>query len=888
MESFQQRFALGHESNIIHMRFGPDRSSWQSGVSMRSFWASIVLCAVAASGSQPTRAADPLWFQRDVLPILADHCYACHGGDDATREANLRLDHRESAIADRDGKHAIVPGQPEQSELWRRITSSDPSEVMPPPKTGRTLSDGQRDLLRRWIAEGANYEPHWAYIPPRRVEPPVVPGASSEIDRFVRARLSQEGLSPSQPADRPTLIRRVTLDLIGLPPTPLEVDAFVNDPRGDAYERVVDRLLSSEHFGERWARWWLDLAHYADSDGYLQDFPRPSAWRYRQWVVEVFNRDLPFDRFTIEQLAGDLLPAHAHGEWATVQQRIATGFFRNTLSNREGGADLEEFRVRQVVDRTVTVGTVWLGLTIGCAECHDHKFDAISQREFYQLYAFFNGLDEVNIDAPFPEEVEPYRNAKAEYDRKRTELLAPVAQALAELQSDWERRLLDAESNPSADFAWQRALEVLGLTWGQGEGEGQLEGVNIIKTPPEHRTPDERERLLDYYLANAPAVHDARLAEIKASELRTKLSALKAELPKVSRAPTVCQTKQSRPTYVHVRGDFRRRGEQVSPLTPAILPPMPDSDEHPRLAFAKWLVSPGHPLTARVTVNRLWQELFGRGLVPTSENFGVRGEFPSHPELLDWLAIEFAQNDKWSMKGTLRRIVLSDTYQQSSQVRPDLELRDPANRLLARQARLRLSAEAVRDSILACSGLLNRNVGGPSVKPPQPESVTKEGFDNKWETSRGADRYRRGLYTFLQRTSPFAQFVTFDFPDTTRSCTRRERATTPLQALNLLNDPYFFEAARALARRVWNESPPDGPQRLERAFLITLARPPRPEESERMLRFLERQKSLFHSNAEAARMLLRDVGYDGDMAEGAAWVALCSALFNLDEFITRE
>jgi hypothetical protein len=742
----------------------------------------------------------------------------------------------------------------------------------------RTIALGLIVLCGPAWAIGDEASLHWAYIPPRQVAPPVSPENPPAIDRFVRARLAEEGIEPSPPADRATLIRRVTLDLIGLPPTPLEVDAFVSDQRTDAFARVVDRLLASEHFGERWARWWLDLAHYADSDGYLQDFVRPAAWRYRQWVVEAFNRDLAFDQFTIEQLAGDLLPN------ATTQQRIATGFLRNTLSNREGGADLEEFRVRQAVDRTTTVGTTWLALTIGCAECHDHKFDAITQREFYELYAFFNNVDEVNIDAPLPEEAEAYRAAKVEHDRKRAELVAPVEATLAELQADWERRLMDAETNPNADFAWQRALEVLGLVWGQGQGEGQLEGINIIKTPLEKRTPDQRARLLDYFLANAPEVYTAKLNEIKASELRAQLEALKAVLPPVTRAPTVVESNQQRPTHVHLRGDFRSRGEQVAPGTPNVLPPSGAAD---RLALARWLVSPDHPLTARVIVNRLWQELFGRGLVATSDNFGVRGEPPSHPELLDWLAVEFVRNG-WSVKEALRTMVLSETYQQSSNTRTELVERDPANRLHARQTRRRLSAEGVRDAALAVSGLLNRTVGGPSVKPPQPESVSKEGYDNKWVASTGPDRYRRGLYTFIQRTSPFAQFVTFDFPDTSRVCTRRETANSPLQALNLLNDSVFFEAAHALATRVWNETRGDDAKRLNRAFLITLARQPSPEERERLLAYLDHQESIFDAEGGTAGELLQDTGSDEISAERAAWIALASVLLNLDEFITRE
>lgn len=842
-------------------------------------WLSVAL-ALATSSSSFGADRAKVGFNRDVLPILAENCFACHGFDKDKRKADLRLDQREVALADRDGIRAIVPGQPKESELWLRIESKDEDEVMPPSKTGKELTAAQRDTLRRWIEQGAAYEPHWAYAPPKSVAPPAVRGSTSPIDRFVRSRLAAEGVNPSAEADRPTLIRRLSLDLTGLPPAALEVDAFLNDARPDAYERVVQRLLASPHFGERWARWWLDLAHYADSDGYLQDFLRPVAWRYRQWVVDAFNRDLPFDRFTIEQLAGDLLPA------ATTAQKIATGFLRNTLSNREGGADLEEFRVKQVVDRATTTATAWLGLTVGCAQCHDHKFDAISQREFYQLYAFFDQADEVNIDAPLPGEREPWERARTDYDRKRGELLAPLAGELAGLQAEWEKRLLDAETNPNAEFAWQRALEVLGLVWGQGEGEGQLEGINIIKTPVERRTPDERDRLLDYFLKHPPALHQARFKELKIADLVAKLEVLKKNLPRITRAPTLAQTTQSRTSYVHLRGDHLRRGETVKPGTPAALPAFNPGNPADRLGLARWLVAPENPLTARVTVNRLWQELFGRGLVATSENFGVRGERPSHPELLDWLALEFQR--RWSVKDLLRVIVTSQTYRQSSQARPELAARDPNNTLLARQTRLRLSAEAVRDSALAVSGLLTPTIGGPSVRPPQPESVSKEGFDNKWDASLGADRYRRGLYTFIQRTSPFAQFVTFDLPDTSRSCTRRERSNTPLQALNLLNDPVFVETAQALAARVRREVAGGDAPRLDHAFRLTVARPPTPAESTRLLAYLGQQKALFVADETAARELLHDPAFEGEPADQAAWVTLASVLLNLDEFINRE
>jgi hypothetical protein len=694
--------------------------------------------------------------------------------------------------------------------------------------------------------------------------------------------LAQMKIAPSPETDRATLIRRVTLDLTGLPPTPLEVDAFINDARGDAYERVVARLLASEHFGERWARWWLDLAHYGDSDGYLQDFIRPVAWRYRQWVVEAFNRDLPFDQFTVEQLAGDLLPE------ATLSQRMATGFLRNTLSNREGGAELEEYRVHQVIDRATSVGTTWLGLTTGCAQCHDHKFDAISQREFYQLYAFFNEADEVNFNAPLTGERGPWEAAKKEHDRKRAELLAPVAAKIAELQAGWERRILEAEVRPGVDFAWDRTLELLGLQWGQSLGEGQLEGLNIIKTPLAQRTQDEKDRLLDYFLKSMPAAYTAKAKDLKLSELRGKLDELAKQVPPVTRAPGMTKARAQRATHIHVRGDFRRAGEMVQPGTLAALPALPAGGPPDRLALARWLVSPKHPMTARVVVNRLWQELLGRGIVATSENFGVRGERPSHPSLLDWLATEFTRNG-WSVKSMLRQIVMSQTYRQSSTVRPELATIDPLNRLLARQTRLRLSGEAVRDSALAVSGLLARTIGGPSVKPPQPASVSRDGYKNLWEPSAGADRYRRGLYTFIQRTSPYAQFVTFDLPDTSRSCTRRERSNTPLQALNLLNDPAFIEAAQALSARVVREAhASDDKSRLEHAFMLTLGRVPKEEETKRLLDYLRQQRAIYGDDAVAALALLQSKDKPAGTSGDAAWIALCSVLLNLDEFINRE
>ncbi|QDT97138.1 PSD1 and planctomycete cytochrome C domain-containing protein [Gimesia aquarii] len=846
-------------------------------------WLAIVATVMMVLIQDRSSIAQEVRYNRDVLPILAENCFTCHGFDKTKREAGLRLDSEKGALATLEsGSRAIIPGKTGQSALIQRIFTKDTDLLMPPKESGKQLTADQQETLRRWVKQGARYEAHWAFIPPKYQEPPKVTGVDHAIDRFIQTRLAQEKITPSPEANRSTLIRRLSLDLIGLPPSPLEVDAFVNDRRTDAYERVVDRLLASEHFGERWARWWLDLAHYGDSDGYLQDFLRPVAWRYRQWVVDAFNRDMPFDQFTIEQLAGDLFPN------ATVSQRTATGFLRNTLSNREGGAGLEEFRVRQVIDRTSTVSTIWLALTFACAECHDHKFDAISQREFYQFYDFFNNADEANFNAPLPGELKPWLKAKQVYDQKRAKRLAPISEALATLQADWEKQILHAEAHPGDDFSWDRKLELLGLQWGQNLGEGQLEGLNIIKTPLAQRTQDQQDRLIDYFLDNIPSVYNAKAKELKLSEVRAQIKTWKNELPKLTRAPGMMQSVIPRATHIHIRGNYRRHGDKVKADTPAALPRLNTHNSQPdRLALARWLVSPEHPLTARVTVNRLWQELFGRGIVATSENFGVRGDRPSHPELLDWLALKFQQRN-WSTKELLRVIVTSQTYKQSSRARPELTTLDPDNELLARQSRLRLSAEMVRDSILKVSGLLSHTIGGPSVKPQQPDSVSKAGYSNEWKVSSGADRYRRGLYTFIQRTSPFAQFVTFDLPDTSSSCTRRERSNTPLQALNLLNDPVFLEAARSLTSHVIRESSSSNQSRLNRAYMLVLARPPQPAESKRLLKYLEQQKTLFNNEPSSLRELLLESTPQGDPVEYAAWIALSSVLLNLDETITRE
>ena len=855
-----------------------------------------------ASGLPPA-AAVQVDFSRDIAPVFQANCVACHGP--AQQMNGLRLDSPERALQGGYSGPVIKPGDSAASKLVLLVVGvpapgHKEGLVMPP--AGERLSAGQVGLLRAWIDQGARWaeapelavaeaqerspanSSHWAFIPPSRPELPDVQQSDwvrNPIDAFILRRLEAEGIQPSPEADRNTLVRRLSFDLTGLPPTPGEVAAFLADERPEAYEELVERLLDSPHYGEKWARHWLDLARYADSDGYETDQLRPNAWRYRHWLVETLNRDMPFNQFTIEQIAGDLLPG------ATLRQRVATGFQRNTLSNREGGADLEEFRTEQVVDRAATLGTVWLGLTVGCARCHDHKYDPVSQQEFYQLYAFFNSADELNIDAPLPGEMGPYLSTRAEYESKRRELLAPLETEIAELQAAWEKRLLETEANPGRDHLWDRAWEVLGLVWGGGLGEGQLEGQRIVNLDPSRRTKDQAGRLRDYFIKYGSIIDKERYEELKLKELSGKLAELAKSYPKLTRAPTLVENPRGRRTYIHLRGNFRNHGIEVEPGAPAVLHPLRADPKPNRLTLARWIVADGNPLTARVTVNRAWQELFGRGIVFTSDDFGRQGEKPSHPELLDWLATEFVRQG-WSLKKLHKLIVMSAAYRQSSKARPALAARDPGNVLLARQSRVRLPAEAVRDASLAVSGLLNTAVGGPAVRPPQPESVIMESFEVPWEVDEGPDRYRRGLYTFIQRTAPFAQSVTFDLPDPGQTCSRRDRSNTPLQSLTLLNDPVFFEAAQALAARVLTEQQGGLSERIDYAFRLCLAREPDSAERDRLAAYLRQQSGILDREPDNPEAMLPLEVEGVDRNQGAAWVALSSVLLNLDEFITRE
>jgi hypothetical protein len=832
----------------------------------------------------PPPATAAVDFKRDVEPILSRNCHRCHGVKLAVN--GLRLDDRKAALAGGHSGPVIRPGSSRESKLIQMVAGLDGNRLMP--FEGTRLTDGEIGLLRAWIDQGAAWPEdsaapaaaapakprHWALVPPVHPAVPAVRDRAwvrNPIDAFVLARLEREGIAPSPEADRVTLIRRLSFDLFGLPPTPAEVAEFLADTRPDAYERLVERLLASPHYGEKWAHHWLDLARYADSDGY-NDAVRPNAWRYRDWVIDALNANVPFDRFTVEQMAGDLLPD------ATLDQRIATGFNRNTMTRKEGGTDREEDRTEQVVDRAATVGAVWLGLTVGCARCHDHKYDPITQKEFYQLYAFFNTEVEVDIEAPLPGEIGAYLRGAPEYRKQRGELMALYN--AVELQREWEKKLLDAADNRSPELPPLVAWRSLGFTLG---------GQESLRKPPDRRTLRQEDRVTQHFLSTYQNVFAPERAKgLKLDELKKKLSELAARYPPLSEAQTIAHNPAPPTTHILVRGDYRRPGIEVRPGTPAALHPLPADPRPSRLALARWLVSRDNPLTARVAVNRMWQELFGRGLVATSEDFGTRGEAPTHPELLDWLATEFMDGG-WNVKRLHTLIVTSAAYRQSSAARKDLEATDPYNRLLARQARLRLPTELVRDATLAASGLLNTAVGGKSVLPPLPSGMAELGhYITSWKESSGRDRYRRGLYTLRKRVAQYPQFMAFDAPGALQTCSRRERSITPLQALNLLNDPVFFEAAQGLAARVLREKPGTVADRIRYAFRLCLARDARPSEVDRLARYYREELAGLERDPRSVATLF-PAGLDGiEPREAAAWAGLGSILLNLDEFITRE
>jgi hypothetical protein len=713
---------------------------------------------------------------------------------------------------------------------------------------------------------------HWAYVKPIRPALPKLKHSRrprNPIDAFLLARLENETLKPSPEADRSTLIRRLSLDLTGLPPAIAEVDAFVADRSQDAYEKLVDRLLASPHYGERWARLWLDLARYADSQGYERDPPR-SMWPFRDWVINALNRNLPFDQFTVEQIAGDMLPN------ATRDQKIASGFHRNTMMNTEGGVDREQSRVETIVDRVNTTATVWLGSTLACAQCHTHKYDPFTLKEYYQLFAFFNNTDEPELALPSDAQKAQQKQLSEDLARREAEFKKTTPELTA-AQAAWEQKA-------AADVA--RSGTIATATNKPGVEPDVLTNiVKILKVAPAERTAQQREELSDYFRSQTPELKTLR---DQLAQLRKADEELKKEIP----TTLVMQERvEPRETHVLMRGNFLSPEEKVLPGVPAVLPPLPQGQPANRATLARWLVSPDNPLTARVTMNRFWEQIFGRGLVETVEDFGTQGARPTHPELLDWLATEFIRQN-WDIKAMLRLIVTSATYRQSSRATAQLLECDPYNLLYARGPRFRVAAEAVRDIALQASGLLSPKIGGPSVFPYQPDGIWTQIYSpDQWVVSKGEDKYRRGLYTFWRRTSTYPAFVSFDAPSRELICPRRQRSNTPLQALTTLNDPSFVEAAQALARRVMKQSTGNAGADAAYAFRLCVARSPRPKETKRLVALYQQELAQFKQDLPAAQKLA--TGDLGKPPQGlpveklAAWTVVANVLLNLDETITK-
>ncbi|MBV6433435.1 MAG: hypothetical protein IANPNBLG_03613 [Bryobacteraceae bacterium] len=1035
-----------------------------------SFLLPLAVSVSAVLSYAQTGVAGKVDFNRQIRPIFSDKCFACHGPDSKHRMAGLRLDQKDSAM------RVVVAGKRGESRLYQRVSQADAKRRMPPPGAEQTLTKEQVELIGKWIDQGAEWHTHWAYTAPVR---PAVPEVSNKawvrnpIDSFVLARLEKEGLKPSPEADRVTLLRRLSLDLTGLPPSREEVRAFLADKSANAYEKQVDRLLESPHYGERMAMQWLDLARYADTHGYHIDSHR-DMWPWRDWVIQAFNTNMPYDKFTLWQLAGDLLPN------PTREQILATGFNRNHMINFEGGAIPEEYMVEYNVDRVEATSVTWMGMTMGCARCHDHKYDPISQRDFYRFMAFFHNIDEKGLDGKagnaqpvlaLPDEgqaarvkeldaaiearekalpekkvgeqveawmrsAEPpygpadavahfeldgsFSDASGHYKPARVVAGNPTfssgaaGQAVAfdgETQVDWaaargeafsaafwfrlnnklEQAILHkVESGKGALIRTDEAVSIGDLKRGahlhvrlmgqggaevstkkyvvQGEwtqvvvsydGTGKAAGVRVylngeptglnvvadrlsggvgnsapwstgnktidkplrsqlddvrfyaraltadearqlavdapvrgILNGPEGRwSKEQKERVHDYYLTYA-AGQEERKAWAELKELRASREKLDKQITTVM---VMNELPQARDTFVLGRGDYRNHGEKVSAGVPASLPPLPHGAPANRLGLAEWLIDPTHPLTSRVAVNRFWQIYFGNGIVETAEDFGSQGSPPTHPQLLDWLATEFSGRH-WDVKAMQKLIVMSATYRQSSKATPELMERDPQNRLLARMSRFRLAAEFVRDNALAVSGLLNGQIGGKSVFPYQPAGLWEElaygdVFSAQTYTpSHGKDLYRRSMYTFWKRTVPPAQLSTFDAPDREKCIARRTRTNTPLQALVLMNDPTYIEAARALAEKVIAQGKRDAASRVRMAFEMAAARTPGTQEVKLLAGLAKKEEETFQRNPEEAKKLL-EVGESrasGNAAELAAWTTVASAILNLDEVITKE
>jgi hypothetical protein len=936
-------------------------------------------------------------FGRDVLPILSSTCFTCHGPDEKARKSGLRLDSAgQSRMKLKSGDYAIVPGKPDASALVARIFSVDEDEVMPPRKSNLRLTREQKEILKHWIEQGGDYQGHWAY---QAVKRPAVPATKTQgwtrnpIDAFVLAKLESEGLKPAGEADRYALARRVALDLTGLPPALPLVDAFVNDQSADAYGKFVDELLKTPAYGERWAAVWLDLARYADSNGYANDNPR-TIWRYRDWVINAINKNQPFDQFTIDQLAGDLLAKNENDE-----QVLATAFHRNTLTNDEGGTNDEEFRVAAVVDRVNTTMQVWMGVTLACAQCHDHKYDPFTQEEYYKLFAILNQTRDADAgdNSPLLTEISP------EDEAKKKDLLAQIA-LLEKALADKTKAAAEAAAKEHKESPAVKRVGAVGTRYVRVENIGKgiylhiaevqafvgkdnvaLKGkatqvstdydgpanlgndgntngsyfesksvthtaaadnpwwevdlgkeMNVDKIVLWNRTDGGSENRLAHWRIIAldekrqpvwvktfskPAAPSAEATlpatfekfdapatdevvryvkgettvpsfpeQKQIAELKKQAAAIRGITTPVMRELAM---NQRRKTHILLRGDFLSPDREVQPGTPAVFPPLPSGVAVDRLVLARWLVAPENPLTARVAVNRYWEQLFGLGLVATSEDFGVRGSLPVHPELLDWLASEFVAQG-WDVKKLVKLIVTSATYRQASRVTPEQLERDPDNKLLSRGPRFRHSAETVRDQALVAGGILSAKVGGPSVRPPRPRMNLSAAFGGStdWDASEGDDRHRRGLYTEWRRTIPYPSMVAFDATNRTVCTIRRPRTNTPLQALVTMNDPVYIEAAQGLARRVLKDGGTTLESKATLAFRLALIRPPTGNERSRVIALYQQAHDTYAKDPKNAKTLatvpLGDLPEGVDVIDAAAWTVVGNVVLNLDETLSKR
>jgi hypothetical protein len=824
-----------------------------------SFLISFVLFAVQSSSA---RADEPVNYTRDIKPILSARCYACHGPDEGKRKAKLRLDVRDVAI-----KKVIKPGDSKGSELIARISSSEPEEVMPPPKSKMPpLTPKEIDLVRRWVDQGAKFDTHWAYVKPVRPGLPNVSDGNWErnaIDYFVSAKRQAAGLQPASEADRITLIRRLTFDLTGLPPTPDEVKAFVNDERPEAYEILVDRLLASPHFGERMAMYWLDLVRFADTGGYHSDNHR-DVWLYRDYVINSFNTNKRFDQFTVEQLAGDLLPN------PTREQRIASGYNKMLMTTEEGGAQPREYTAKYAADRVRNASVVWMAGTMGCAECHNHKYDPYTTKDFYAFEAFFADIEEIAVgrqrQTPLPL-------------KKQAETLQKLEASVAAARAAFEKKA--AESGP-AQTQWEEALTVPQL-------RAQLPEIRaILLVEPKARNEKQKQDLTNHYRKIAPQLAEVQ-KQLAEAEKRKK------EFEQTLPSTLVSMSVSPRTVRVLPRGNWLDdSGEIVQPAVPAFLGSLDTQGKRAgRLHLARWLTSPDNPVTARVFVNRLWKLMFGQGLVKTVDDFGAQGSQPTHPELLDWLATEFMANG-WNVKHIVKEMAMSATYRQSSQACKEQRDRDPTNLLLTRQNRFRLDAELVRDNALAVSGLLSPKVGGPSVKPYQPEGYWQYlNFPvREYQPDHGEAQHRRGMYTYWQRTLPHPSLIAFDAPSREECTAERPRSSTPLQALVLLNDQTYVEAARVFAERVMKQGGTSPDEKLNYAYRLALSRDIVQAETKVLTALYEKHLNEYRADKTAALKFLtvgqKPIPKEMDPAELAAWTSVARTILNLHEMITRN